>query len=70
MDKVDWSKAPEGAQFYSDGKFRKQAYDDRWLEYELTTAKGCIPTTFIDIGIHKYKKDFELNPSFNLHEPQ
>jgi hypothetical protein len=70
MSKINWNDVPAGVQFYSDGKFRVQVYDGRWLEYELTTAKGCIPTTFIDIGIHKCKKDFEFNPNFKPHEPQ
>lgn len=58
MSKVDWSTAPEDAQFYSFGAFRKQIDGKEYVLY----AGQWMGARFDDTPVHKDQDDFEVRP--------
>lgn len=58
MSKVDWSKAPEDAQFYSLKLYRKHVGG---LEYSFRTGRW-VQTFFDSMNLHKIQDDFEIRP--------
>ena len=59
MSKVDWSKAPEDAQFFSCGAFRRHEHDEECLWNGLK----WVLTGFDDMLWHEKQPDFEIRPS-------
>lgn len=61
MSKIDWSKAPEDAQFYSGGHFRKYEQDEefQWVD-ECTT---WYETDYETLAEHRCYPDFQMRPT-------
>ena len=58
--KIDWSKAPVDAVFYSMGYFRKLV---GLKEYHTLPGNYWSPTFYTDLKSHKKASDFEWNPA-------
>lgn len=59
MSKVDWSKAPDDAQFYSFSHFRKHL---NGMEFRWAALSSWVQERFEGIDIHKESDDFEMRP--------
>jgi hypothetical protein len=63
MSKVDWSKAPDGAEFFAGHLFRRDAY--AWCPNDRLWLESGISTDFA-----KTLSDYELRPAISVKSPE